>query len=148
MLYLGRLPWTLWGEAEHHAVWIINCVTMKVLDGMTPFEAATGKKPNLQHVQEWGEEVWVHLEKGTKLGSRVKEGHWVSVNDKSKGFCIYWPDTWKVSVERNVYHGKDTVTADCLEGEDWDSLKDKHDPPLPDTANELPQPPAPTVNLS
>jgi hypothetical protein len=89
MLHTSGLPWTLWGEAAHHAVWVINHTTTKALDGMTPFEAATGKKPDLCHVREWGEKVWVRLEKGTKLGDCVKEGHWIGIDDQSKGFRIY-----------------------------------------------------------
>jgi hypothetical protein len=58
MLHASGLPRTLWGEAARHAVWIINRTTTKALDDMMPFEAATGKKPDL-HVREWGEKVWV-----------------------------------------------------------------------------------------
>jgi hypothetical protein len=135
MLHTSGLPWTLWGEAAHHAVWVINCTTTKALDGMTPFEAATGKKPDLCHVREWGEKVWVRLEKGTKLGDCMKEGHWIGVDDQSKGFRIYWPDTRKVSVEWNMYHGKDSASADCLKGEDWDLLND--DPAEQTLANDI-----------
>jgi len=116
---------------------------MKALDGTTPFEAATGKKPNMQFVREWGEKVWVWLEKGMKLGGRVKEGRWIGV--ESKGFQIYWPDTHK-SVECNVSHAKGAGLADRLEGENWDLIQDENDPPLPNTTDKPPQPPAPSVN--
>ena len=49
-------------------------MSTKAVEGMIPFEAAFGKKPDLQHVREWGEKVWVHIEGGNKLGGRVKEG--------------------------------------------------------------------------
>jgi len=62
---------------------------MKAVDGKTPFEAVFGKKPNLRHVCECGEKVWVHIEEGDKLGRQVKEGHWLGVADQSKGFQIY-----------------------------------------------------------
>ena len=47
----------------------------KAVEEMTPYEAAFGKKPDLREVQEWGEKVYVRLEKkGLKLGGRVREG--------------------------------------------------------------------------
>jgi hypothetical protein len=122
---------------------------------MTPWEAATGKKPDLSGVREWGERVWVRVEKGDKLGGRVREGRWVGVDEKSKGFRIYWPDSRKVTVERNVYHDKTGASADRLEGEDWEFEIDSTDlkstpevsksiPPAPSTSSTAPPaPPAP-----
>ena len=43
-------------------------MTTKAVKGMTPFEAAFGKKPDLRGVHEWGERVYVRIEGGTKLG--------------------------------------------------------------------------------
>ena len=76
---------------------------MKAVEGMTPFEAAFGKKPNLKGVHEWGEKVYDRAEKGTKLGGRVREGRWLGVDEESKGARIYWPETKAVSVECNIY---------------------------------------------
>jgi hypothetical protein len=45
-------------------------MTTKAVEGMTPFEAAFGKKPNLKGLQEWGERVWVRV----RLGISWKEG--------------------------------------------------------------------------
>ena len=52
----------------------MNRTSTKAVEGMTPFEAAFGKKPDLRYVREWGGKVWVHIEGGNKLGGRVKEG--------------------------------------------------------------------------
>ncbi|PPQ85111.1 hypothetical protein CVT26_005400 [Gymnopilus dilepis] len=78
--------------------------------------AAFGKKPDLCGLREWGEKVWVRVEGRNKLGGRVKEGRWIGVNDKSKGDRVYWPDSRKVSVKRNVYY--DRTSASRLEGEE------------------------------
>src|SRR6202522_4191402 len=103
LLHASGLPKNLWGEAARHVVWLLNRTTTKAVEGMTPFEAAFGKKPNLKGVREWGEEVYVRVEKGTKLGGRVREGRWLGMDEESKGARIYWPDTKAVSVERNIY---------------------------------------------
>jgi hypothetical protein len=40
---------------------------MKAVDGMTPYEAAFGKKPDLRGLRDFGEQVCVRVEKGDKL---------------------------------------------------------------------------------
>jgi len=57
MLHKSRLPCTLWGEAVRHAVWLKNQTPTKALDGSTPLEAETGKKPNLSRLCVWGSKV-------------------------------------------------------------------------------------------
>ena len=47
------------GEAARHVVWLMNRTSTKAVEGMTPYEATFGKKPDLSEVQEWGERVWV-----------------------------------------------------------------------------------------
>src|SRR5271168_2704740 len=103
LLHASGLPKNLWGEAARHVVWLLNRTTTKAVEGMTPFEAAFGRKPDLKGVREWGENVYVRVEKGTKLGGRVREGRWLGMDEELKGARIYWPDTKAVSVERNIY---------------------------------------------
>lgn len=113
-LHASGLPKNLWAEAVRHAVWLLNQTTMKAIEGMTPYEAAFGKKPDLRRLREWGEKVWVHVEKGNKLGGRVCEGRWIGVEDESKGVWVYWPDTKTITIERNTYFDN---SASHLEGE-------------------------------
>jgi hypothetical protein len=139
LLHSGCLPKMLWGEAAHHVVWLMNHTSTKAVDGMMPYEAAFGKKPDLRHVQEWGEKVWVCIKGGDKLGGHVKEGRWLGVDEQSKGFHIYWPDKWTVMMERNVYYDKTCSSACHLEGEDWEFVKTKTDAPS------MPENPTPTT---
>ena len=55
LLHASDLPKFLWGEAARHVVWLLNRMTTKAVEGMTPFKAAFGKKPDLRGVREWGE---------------------------------------------------------------------------------------------
>ena len=99
--------------------------------GMTPYEAAFGKKPDLSDVREWGDKVWVRLEvKGNKLGGRVREGQWMGISDKSKGICVYWPDKKTVLIKRNVYFDNMQLSVSCLEGEEWELTETKTHNPL------------------
>ena len=59
LLHASNLPKFLWGEAACHIVWLMNQMTTKAVNSMTPDEAVFGRKPDLQNVLEWGEKVWV-----------------------------------------------------------------------------------------
>jgi hypothetical protein len=59
LLHSSGLPKPLWGEAAHHIVWLMSHTTTKAMKDKTLYEAAFGKKPNVWHVHEWGEKVWV-----------------------------------------------------------------------------------------
>ncbi|KAG2758120.1 hypothetical protein P692DRAFT_20696462, partial [Suillus brevipes Sb2] len=76
----------------------------KALEGGTPLEAATGKKPNLSRLRTWGSKVWVKGGHSDKLSGHVDEGHWVGIDEASEnGYRIYWPSKCTVTVERNIY---------------------------------------------
>jgi hypothetical protein len=122
LLHSTGLPRTLWGEAARHVVWLMNRTSTKAVEGMTPYEAAFGRRPDLSEVRDWGERVWVRVEGGDKLGGRVREGRWMGLDGKSKGVRIYWPDTRTVGIERNVYVDKTGASASRLEGEEWDGF--------------------------
>ena len=107
LLHTSGLPKFLWGEAASHIVWLLNWTTTKAVEGMMPFEAAFGKKPDLKKVHEWGEKVYVRIEVGTKLGGRVWEGCWLGIDNESKGAQVYWPDSKTVNVERNIYYDRE-----------------------------------------
>lgn len=133
LIHASGLPKNLWAEAARHAVWLLNRTTTKAVEGMTPYEAAFGKKPDLRGLREWGESVWVHVEKGNKLGGQVCEGKWIGVNEESKGVQVYWPDTRTVTVERNTYYND--TSASHLEGENggMDITEMNTDPPTTET---------------
>src|ERR1700678_1302435 len=139
LLHSSSLPKSLWGEAARHVVWLLNRTTTKAVEGMTPFEAAFGKKPNLKGVREWGEKVYVRVEKGTKLGGRVREGRWLGIDEESKGARIYWPDTRAVSVERNIYFNN-PLASRVVEEEEVIVNTDANLPPVPEN-------PAPVINM-
>lgn len=48
MLKTMNLPSFLWGEALRHSVYILNRLPTRALTEMTPYEAWTGRKPNLE----------------------------------------------------------------------------------------------------
>jgi len=95
-----QLPKSLWGEAIMFAVWLKNCTLTRALGNVTPFEKLYGKKPDLSRVPEWGQHVWVHNDKSSKLDARATEGRWVGFDRESThAHRIYWLDKRRVSVE-------------------------------------------------
>jgi len=149
LLHASGLPKSLWGEAAHHVVWLLNRMTTKAINGMTTYEATFGKKLNLSGVREWGDKVWVRVEAGDKLGGRVKEGRWMGIDKQSKGVRVYGPDKHNVTVERNIYYDETCTSVSRFEGEDWDGfveIETKPDSPnskIPDTDPLKPNAPPP-----
>jgi hypothetical protein len=103
MLHQSALPKFLWGEAILHATYLKNRTATFVLGDKTPYEALTGKKPNISNLPEWGTRVWVHDPTGSKLAGRSRIGRWVGFDTESPhAHRIYWPDRQTVGVERSV----------------------------------------------
>ncbi len=120
-------------------VWLLNRTTTKAINGMTPYEATFGKKPNLSGVREWGDKVWVRVEAGDKLGGRVKEGRWMGIDEQSKGARVYWPDKHNVTIERNIYYDETCTSVSRFEGEDWDGFVEiETKPDSPDSNPKIP----------
>ncbi len=97
---------------------------------MTPYEAAFGKKLNLKGVQEWGEKVWIRVEKSDKLSGRVRKGHWLGIDEESKGVRVWWPDTKTVGIEHNIYYDNSCSSDSCYEGEDDGRVETRTDKPF------------------
>ena len=75
MLIEKNLPAFLWPEAVAHAAYIRNRSPTRALDGKTPHEAWTGRKPDVSHFREFGCDVWVlnQKEKGSKLAPKSQK---------------------------------------------------------------------------
>ena len=112
MLHYAELPKNLWGEAIMFAVWLKNRTSTRALGNVTPFERLYGNKPDLGGVPEWGQRVWVHNDKGSKLDARALEARWVGFDRESThAHRVYWPDKHRVSVERNIKFVPTMVTV-------------------------------------
>ena len=107
----------------------MNQTSTQAVDGMTPYEAAFGMKPNLKDVHEWGEKIWVRIEGGDKLGGHVCEGKWIGIDKQSKGVCVYWPDKLTVGIKRNIYYDKTIASVSCLKGENDTVIETRTDLP-------------------
>ncbi|XP_070675623.1 uncharacterized protein [Malus domestica] len=51
MLHDKSMPYSLWAEAVHTAIYILNRSPTKALDNLTPFEAYSGRKPSIGYLK-------------------------------------------------------------------------------------------------
>ena len=104
MLISSGLPTFLWDEAVSHANYLRNRAPTRALQGMTPHEAWTGKKPDVRHLREFGCDVWVLDESNnrSKLDPKSKKMIFVGFMDGSKAIRYYDAKMRSIKVSRNV----------------------------------------------
>ena len=61
MMEAKNLPSKYWDEAINYAAYIQNRVPHKQLDGMNPFEAWSGHKPDVTHFRIFGSRAWARI---------------------------------------------------------------------------------------
>ena len=104
MLIAKGLPAFLWDEAVSHATFIRNRSPTRALKGKTPYEAWTGKKPDVSQFREFGCDVWVLDENKnrSKLAPKSKKMVFVGFIEGSKA-VRYWDKKMRsIKVSRNV----------------------------------------------
>jgi hypothetical protein len=94
----------LWGEATMTAIYVQNKSLHRILKDMTPEEAFSGKKPNVEHVRIFGCPVYFHIpkDKRNKLEPSRKKGIFVGYSESSKAYRIYIPKQHKIEVNRDM----------------------------------------------
>ena len=120
-LIQAALPKPLWVEVAHFIIWLKNCSITHVLEDAILHEHLTGHKPNLAGLPEWGQCMWVHAGKSSKLGKHATLTHWIGYDKGSPhAHRIYWPEMWSVTTERNVWFTANFTTVYTLPGPAYD----------------------------
>jgi hypothetical protein len=88
----------LWGEATMTTIYVQNRSPHHILKDMTPEEAFSGKKPNVENLRIFGCQVYSHIpkDKRNKLEPSGKKGIFVGYSDSSKAYRIYIPNQHKI----------------------------------------------------
>lgn len=104
MLTDGKLPKKFWAEAINTAVYIRNRGPTKAVKGMTPYEALTGKKPNVSHFRTFGCIAYAHVAKDErhKLDPKAKKCIFLGYGPDAKGYRLYDLKSHKVIISRDV----------------------------------------------
>ncbi|KAI5333630.1 hypothetical protein L3X38_023762 [Prunus dulcis] len=104
MLQEKDLPYYLWAEAVHTALYILNRCPTKALKHKTPFEAYSTRKPGVAHFKVFGSVCFVHksAEGRQKLDAKSTKGVFVGYATCEKGYRVFDPVTRKLLLSRDV----------------------------------------------
>ncbi|KAM1017343.1 hypothetical protein COP2_048179 [Malus domestica] len=104
MLHDRDMPYFLWVEVAHTAVYILNRCPTKALGNTTPFEAYSGRKPGIAYLKIFGSLCYVHVPTETrqKLDAKSVKGVFVGYATCEKGYRIFDPCTKNLILSRDV----------------------------------------------
>jgi hypothetical protein len=76
-----------------------------------PYELLNGNKPDLSSMPKWGQTIWVHDSKGSKLDACAEEAKWVGFDHNSMHtHHMYWPNKHCISIECDITFISNTVS--------------------------------------
>jgi hypothetical protein len=104
MLLDQSLPLYLWAEVSATAVYLQNRSPHRILGKMTPKEAFTGRRPDVEHIRIFSCLTYSHVcsEKRTKLDPTTQQGILVGYSQVSKAYQISIPSLRTLVVSRDV----------------------------------------------
>ena len=104
MLADTKLPHKFWAEAVSTAVYLRNRSPSKAVKGMTPYEAWTGERPNVNHLRAFGCAVHAHISKDErrKLDPKSRKCILLGYGTTTKGYRLYDPQRTRVFYSRDV----------------------------------------------
>jgi len=109
----ANFPKSMWAEAVNAATYLRNRCATKSLNGMTPFEAWSRKKPYVGFLRTIGSKV-IMLNKGQSRGKFQPKGDeyiLVGYSEESKAYRLWKPGTKKAIKARDVKFFED---IDCV----------------------------------
>lgn len=123
MLIDAKLPQQFWAEALSTAVYLRNRSPTKAVDGMTPCEAWTRKKPEVAHLRVFGCEAYAHIPKDErrKLDPKATKCILLGYGEETKGYRLY--DTEK----RRVFHSRDVQFNEAMREEQLEPAEQEID---------------------
>ena len=92
-----------------HIAWLKDRSPHRALDGKSPYEIKHKEAPHLANICEFGTVAYVKDLKVRKLDPRAKLRQFMGYDSESKGFHIYWPNKWSVTVEHNVIFNQEDI---------------------------------------
>ncbi|XP_057996597.1 uncharacterized protein LOC131175917 [Hevea brasiliensis] len=100
MLKMKGLPKEFWAEAEYTAMYLLNRLPSRSVEGKTPIEAWLKTKPSTKHLRLFGFICYIHIPdaKRVKLDDKAELGIFLGYAATSKGYRIYNIKTKKVVI--------------------------------------------------
>ena len=100
----SNLPKFLWEPAVAHTVYLQNLSYISAKPTATPYQAWTGKRPNVSHLREFGAPVWVLLQGQAiqkKMLPKSQRRAYVGYDDGSKSIKYYNVATKNILLSQN-----------------------------------------------
>ena len=148
ILVNANLPHKFWAEELSTATYLRNRSPTTAVCGMTPHEALTGEKPQVDGLQVFGCQVFVHIPKDErkKLDSKSRKCILLGYGTTTKGYRLYDP-------LKKVFLSRDVIFNEQKCGFEEPSLIQKEPEPLvylecSDEHSETAEPSVPTVRRS
>ena len=104
MLAEAGLPKRFWAEAVATAVFLRNRSPTVAVEGMTPFEAINGRKPQVNILRVFGCLCYSHVPKDerSKFDVKAKKCMFLGYGETTKGYRLYDLKRQRVMYSRNV----------------------------------------------
>jgi len=105
MLHEKGLPKEYWAETANTAVFLLNQLPTKTVNGKTSFETCYGYKPYLKIFKVFGCLCFTYVPqiKRDKLDKKAEPGIFVVYSSVSKAYRVFQPHTRKILISRDVY---------------------------------------------
>ena len=117
----------LWAAAVQTTIYILNRSPTRVVQGMTPEEAWSGRKPQVNHFKIFGSTAYALVPEKTrhKLDDKSTKCIFIGYSTETKGYKLYDPTSKKIIVSRDVVFDEDsnTKTNDLQSCEKNDHIK-------------------------
>ena len=109
MMHEKGLPKKFWAEAANTAVFLLNRLPTKAVQGKTPYEAWYGYKPFVQNFKVFGYICFTHVPKvkRDKLDKKAEAGIFIGYSTTSKAYKVFQPQTGKILISRDVHFVED-----------------------------------------
>jgi hypothetical protein len=106
MLHSAGMDLRYWGEAFMYAMHIRNLSPTSAVHGLVPYEAWTGRKPDVSHLRIFGSLAFAHIPKAVRGGKLEQTaikcrmmGWWA---DETKGYRLEDMETGRLITSRDV----------------------------------------------
>ena len=101
LLIEASLPKALWAYAVLASAYIRNrCFNARL--EKTPYEALTGKQPNLSSMHVFGSTCFAYVQNAKKLDPHSHKGIFIDYDKESPAYLVYYPESNKIEKVRCV----------------------------------------------
>lgn len=104
MLKEKNMPTEFWAEAVTTMVYIVNQSSTSMVENLTPYEALTRSRPNVEHFKVFGCLTFslVDPQLRAKFDAKSRKGIFIGYNDCSKAYKVVDPITKKINIDWDI----------------------------------------------